>query len=145
EQAVGYQVFTAELLLLVAEMLRRRDGYAPVLLTNAVTRSARYLAAVVGDHDPAPRYGDDDEGFALRLDASPVRTVRDHLGLVGSVLGPPDAIRAGTCPPAAGWLAAATDATEDASARGEPLGSFHAPDGGLVVLRSGRRRITMDV
>src|SRR5690606_40880873 len=72
------------------------------------------------------------------LDASPVRTVRDHLGLVGSVLGTPDAIRAGTCPPTAGWLAAATDATEDASARGEPLGSFHAPDGGLVVLQIGR-------
>ncbi|TWH42205.1 heparinase II/III-like protein [Rhodococcus rhodochrous J38] len=127
EQAVGYQMFTAELLLLVAEMLRRRDGYAPVLLTNAVTRSARYLAAVVGDHDPAPRYGDDDEGFALRLDASPVRTVRDHLGLVGSVLGTPDAIRAGTCPPAAGWLPPATDATEDASARGEPLAASTHP------------------
>ncbi|WP_226950036.1 alginate lyase family protein [Rhodococcus rhodochrous] len=144
EQAVGYQMFTAELLLLVAEMLRRRDGYAPVLLTNAITRSARYLAAVVGDHDPAPRYGDDDEGFALRLDASPVRTVRDHLGLVGAALGIPDAIRAGTRSPAAGWLDAPTKATEDVL-RGEPFGSFHAPDGGLVVLRSGRRRITMDV
>ncbi|WP_307854399.1 alginate lyase family protein [Rhodococcus sp. B50] len=145
EQAVGYQVFTAELLLLVAEMLRRRDSYAPVLLTNAVTRSARYLAAVVGDHDPAPRYGDDDEGFALRLDPYPVRTVRDHLGLVGAVLGTPEAIRAGTLPPAAAWLALRTEARADAPTGSEPFGSFHARDGGLVVLRSGRRRITMDV
>lgn len=119
EQAIGYQIFTAELLLVVTMLLERRDGHAPAPLTSAITRSAQYLAAVVGEQDPAPRYGDDDEGFALRLDRAPLRTVRDHLALVGSVLPTPDA----GCAP----------------------NGFHAPDGGLVVLRSCGRRLTMDV
>lgn len=148
EQAVGYQVFTAELLLVVALLLERRDAGAPDRLTGAVTRSARYLAAVVGDHDPAPRYGDDDEGFALRLDSSPLRTVRAHLGIVGAVLGTPEAQRAGTRTPTAAWLAGPV-APEDTgtlpTSHHRSFDSFHAPDGGLVVLRSGRRRLTMDV
>ncbi|MEU5841257.1 alginate lyase family protein [Rhodococcus sp. NPDC047139] len=145
EQAVGYQVFTAELLLVVALMLGRRDSRAPVALTGAIARSARYLARVVGDTDPAPRYGDDDEGFALRLDPSPLRTVRHHLGLVAAVLGIPEADRAGIRPPAASWLATPERVYTDNRSGTEPFGSFFAPDGGLVVLRSGGRRLTMDV
>ncbi|TWH23070.1 heparinase II/III-like protein [Rhodococcus rhodochrous J45] len=146
EQAVGYQVFTTELFLLVALLLKRRDNCVPPQLSRAITRSAQYLAAVVGDHDPAPRYGDDDEGFALRLDPSPVRTVRDHLGLVGAVLDVPEAKRAGTRPPAADWLSPpdAHPTPDGRSSCPASFGSFHASDGGLAVLRAGGRRITMD-
>lgn len=145
EQAVGYQIFTAELLLVVALLLERRDARAPAQLTDAIGRSARYLAAVVGDHDPAPRYGDDDEGFALRLDPSPLRTVRDHLGIVGAVLGTPEALRAGTCSPMAPWLVGSEAAAVPRPSGNRLSDSVYAPDGGLVVLRSGRRRLTMDV
>ena len=140
EQAVGYQVFTAELILLVAHLLWLRDGSAPTALTDAVRRSGRYLSVVVGDRDPAPRYGDDDEGFALRLGPEPVRTVREHLGIVGAVLGDRDLAARGTASLTARWL------KQDSTAAGrEPPDNLYAPDGGLVVLRAGSRRLTMDV
>lgn len=146
EQAAAYQVFTAELLLVVTTAMLRRDGDAPPELVAAITRSARFLAAVVGDNDPQPRYGDDDEGFAVRLDAAPLRTVRDHLGTVGAVLGVEDARRCGRLTPTALWLASTVDeATHPSGGVPPPPAGFFAPDGGLVVLRSGGRRLTMDV
>ncbi|MEP9415048.1 alginate lyase family protein [Gordonia sp. VNQ95] len=141
EQAVGYQIFTAELLLVVARLIALRDGTAPPALTDAIGRSTRFLAATVGTGDPAPRYGDDDEGFALRLDAEPTRTVRSHLAIVGRALGDRTLTRRGTESLTGAWLA---DPHAPHSETTVP-DSFHAPDAGLVVLRSGRRRLTMDV
>jgi hypothetical protein len=143
EQAVGYQVFTAELLLVVITLLRLRGDEPPTEMLQAVDHSARYLATLVGSGDPAPRYGDDDEGFALRLDAAPLREIPEHLAAVGAVTGNPAALRAATPGLAAGWLAAAGPA-ESPTPTAVPA-SCYAAHGGLVVLRSGARRLTMDV
>lgn len=148
EQAVGYQVFTAELVLVVAVLLRASGRPVPAPLTDALTRSGTYLAGLVGRGDPEPRYGDDDEGFALRLGPEPVRTIADHLDVLAAYGAAPADL-----PPGAGltarWVAAATtgspgptgllpDAARDA-------GSFHAPHGGLVVLRpAAGERVTVD-
>ena len=151
EQAVGYQMFTVELLHLVAALLAQRDGEPPQPIADAIRRSSEYLAAVVGHHDSDPRYGDNDDGFALRLGPEPLRTVRDHLGIVAPF----------------GWGAVGVQARHESldaqwffeaakSLREPPLpshsdraltaaDSYFATDGGLVVLRDGRRRITMDV
>ena len=144
EQAMGYQIFTAELLLVVAVLLTSRGDPAPPALSAALNRSAGYLSAVVGQLDPDPRYGDDDEGFALRLGPEPHRTVREHLALVAALTGNRGARRAGSTTLSSLWV--------DAAAQAEPTGdepaapqSLHAPDGGLVVLRTGARRLTMDV
>lgn len=147
EQAVGYQMFTAELLFVVAGLLEARGDGAPAALLAAIDRSATYLAEVVGDGDPDPRYGDDDEGFALRLGAEPRRTVRDHLGLVAALTGNPLARRVGADTLAATWWDT-IPAPSRASAPAEvpaPRSSFVAPSGGLVVLRSAGRRLTVDV
>ncbi|HEY2725073.1 MAG TPA: alginate lyase family protein [Pseudonocardiaceae bacterium] len=145
EQAVGYQVFTAELLLVVVALLRLRGDRPPEELVAALERSAGYLAAVIGSGDPAPRYGDDDEGFALRLDAAPLREIPDHLAAVGAVTGSPAARQAARPGLAAGWLAAAGHGEPPAPPPAAGPASRYAPDGGLVVLRSGSRRLTMDV
>lgn len=147
EQAVGYQVFTAELILVVAALHRSRGG-APVSgLLTAIDRSADYLAAIVGDHDPDPRYGDDDEGFAMRLGPEPRRTVRDHLGVVAAFTGNERARRVGTQTLSALWLDAMTGSADTARLpeRAPSPVSLVAPHGGLVVLRSGGRRLTMDI
>ncbi|WP_089307411.1 alginate lyase family protein [Geodermatophilus pulveris] len=147
EQAVGYQVFTVELLMVVAVLLSARGDVIPAPLTAAIDRSADYLAAVVGDTDPDPRYGDDDEGFALRLGPEPRRTVRDHLGLVAAFTDNARAREAGTSTLAAGWVRAVrgtVEASPDVPAARRESG-FVAPQGGLVVLRSPGRRITVDV
>jgi uncharacterized heparinase superfamily protein len=147
EQAVGYQMFTAELLLVVAALLETRGDGAPATILRAIDRSADYLAEVVGDADPDPRYGDDDEGFALRLGPEPRRNVRDHLGLVAALTGNALARRAGTATLPASWVGALPARCRDGARAGAitPRPGFVAPSGGLVVLRSGRRRVTMDV
>ena len=146
EQAVGYQIFTAELFLVVMLLAQGSDDAADLRSTTrlaaAVRRSSAYLAAVVGTDDPAPRYGDDDEGFALRLGPEPVRSVRDHLAVVGA-WG-----REATGPGlTAAWVAEATAASRTPALLAEdpPTGSSYAADGGLVVLRAGTQRVTMDV
>jgi hypothetical protein len=147
EQAVGYQVFTAELMLVVAALLRSRGHSPPTDISAAIYRSADYLAAVVGHHDPDPRYGDDDEGFAIRLGPERRRTVRDHLGIVTALTGNERARRTGTRTLSALWVDAITgssDVDRVPEKASRPV-SLVAPHGGLVVLRSGGRRLTMDV
>src|SRR4029078_9662614 len=87
EQAVAYQVPTAELLLLAAALCKSRDGHFPAPIAAALERSAEYLCALLGKGDPEPRYGDDDGGFALRLGPERSRTIRDHLGAVAALTG----------------------------------------------------------
>ena len=152
EQAVGYQAFTVELLHLVAAMQAQRDGRVPEPIVDAIARSCAFLAAVVGRHDPAPRYGDHDQGFALRLGPEPIRTIRNHLGIVAAFGWGAAGADAGCDSLGAQWYRtiaqslpaafSAPDPTGESTA--EPVGVF-ARDGGLVVLRSGRRRTTMDV
>ena len=147
EQAVGYQVFTAELLAVVALLRRLRPGHVPsaaeTTLVDAVRRSAAHLADLVGTGDPTPRTGDDDEGFALRLDPAPTREVRPHLALAAALTGLLAAGRAATADLTAAWIGTRLGATEP-SGSWEP-GSAYAPDGGLAILRSGRRRVLVDV
>lgn len=141
EQAVGYQVFTAELLLIVAALVALRDGRLPAVIHAAVDRSARYLGAIVGEDDPDPRYGDDDNGFALRLTSADRRTVRAHLASVSAVTGidVPVASDLG-----AACLGAARPERIQVNAASTPPQLF-APHGGLVLLRASGRRVTMDV
>jgi hypothetical protein len=152
EQAIAYQTFTVELLLLVAALLAQRDGRVPDAIVEAITRSSAFLAAVVGRHDPAPRYGDDDEGFALRLGPEPVRTIREHLGIVAAFDWGAAGTDAGCDSLDAQWYRTiAPSLTVELStpgSAGEPAAEpahLFARDGGLVVLRSDRRRTTMDV
>jgi uncharacterized heparinase superfamily protein len=149
EQSVGYQMATVELLHLVASLLVARDGYAPEAITDAIARSSAFLADVVDGNDPDPRNGDSDQEFAIRLGPELVRTVREHLGLVAGV---------GTAPASPGsdclsaeWYRtmarpSAASRHHDSAGHTPSQGkSFYAPDGGLVVLRSGQRRAMVDV
>ena len=150
EQSVGYQIATVELLQLVAALLLQRDGVAPAAITGAIARSSAFLAAVVGESDPDPRYGDADQEFAVRLGPEEERTVRDHLGITAALqrFGGGAGHRSRTLTEE--WYrsmkpaTAAVGGTAVAGAASIPR-DFIAGDGGLVVLRRGDRRITMDV
>ncbi len=152
EQAVGYQVFTAELLQLVAVLKAERDGEAPEAITQAVARSCAFLGAVVGSDDPAPRYGDDDEGFALRLGPQHLRTVRDHLSAASCFSWGPAGGAVGDETLEGLWLRAIAASLPvelqkggSAKPREAPPSALYAKDTGLVVLRRKGQRITMDV
>ncbi len=149
EQALAYQLLTADLLVLVAALAGSRDGHAPSPIMAALNRSADYLCAVVGEGDPDPRYGDDDDGFALRLDAGCRRTVRDHLGAVAALMGHEGARRCGNDTLLSAWLQTAVGPPH-AKPPGEAQvtrfeDSCYAASGGMVVLRSANRRLMMDV
>jgi hypothetical protein len=155
EQAFAYQVFTADLLLVVAALLRLGGRVVPPAIPAALDRSTRYLAALVGERDPVPRYGDDDEGFALRWDASATPDLRAHFAAVAAVTGDPVAAHHGRAGLGAAWLGgpdpaigradtAGTGETSTAATGGASTGSY-APDGGVVVLRDRGRRVTVDV
>ncbi|UFS98880.1 heparinase II/III family protein [Nocardia huaxiensis] len=150
EQAVGYQLFTVELLAVVYALLTLR-GQQPHEIGTVIGRSTRYLTMLVGKHDPAPRYGDDDGGFALRLGPEDIRTVREHLGIADAVLRPPTIVpataRTATATISAAWLRTALAASPAVTGM-PPVAlsrSAYAADGGMVVLRSGSRRVLMDV
>ena len=149
EQAISYQMFTAELFSLVVVLLRLRGDQVPPQLISALDRSSKYLAHLVGSDDPEPRYGDDDDGFALRLGSEPKRTVRQHLGVVAAINGTGIASRYGETTLTAAWFAAAlgTQIGEIGAGVGRCVSTagVYAPHGGLVVLRDGRHRLTMDV
>lgn len=147
EQSVGYQIATVELLLLVAALLVQRDGRAPSGITGAISRSSAFLAAVVGEDDPDPRYGDADQEFAIRLGPENERPVRDHLSIVAALgLAPGDFKRSSRSLTAEWYRSMLPHAQTPAGSRkdGVPR-DFVASDGGLVVMRRGRHRITMDV
>lgn len=146
EQAVAYQVFTAELLLLAWVLLGRAGMAVPAEISAALARSADYLAALVADEDPDPRYGDGDDGFALRLGAEPLApTVRAHLGTLWAATGQAADAPIGQRRLASQWLAAPPAPLVSAPAPAPSWGSRFAESGGLVVLRRGGQRITMDV
>nr|MCW1960388.1 heparinase II/III family protein [Mycobacterium sp.] len=149
EQSVAYQIATVELLQLITGLLLDRDGRAPEAITDAISRSSAFLANIVGENDPDPRYGDADQEFAVRLGPEEERTVREHLG-IAAALGC-EAGRAVQHEPtlAAEWyrrmLSAAASEVPEESGAGGIAPNFVAPYGGLVVFRRGRRRITMDI
>jgi uncharacterized heparinase superfamily protein len=149
EQSISYQMFTAELLSMVIALLQLRGDRVPSQLAGALDRSSQYLISVVGSDDPDPRYGDDDDGFAFRLGPEPKRTVREHLGIAAAVTGNVTAARYGDTTLTAAWIATAlgTHVGEIGAGvgQGETSASVYAPNGGLVVLRTARRRLTMDV
>ena len=150
EQAVGYQIFTVELMLVVAGLLLERDGRAVVPVLDAIDRSAVYLAALVGQAEPDPCYGDNDEGFALRLGPEPLRTVRDHLGVVAALTGCHDAQQYGRRTWTAEWFdqlcSHDTKPERKVPTTLQSFGDSHyAPAGGLVVLRTGTCTAVMDV
>lgn len=140
EQSSIYLMFSAQLLLVPAALLQLRGDRAPEAVLAAVERSAGFLADLVGDGDPLPRYGDEDGGFALRLHPEPIATLERHLALVDATTG---GARTAPADLSARWLTAPGVAR--ASRRPARTGSWYAPHGGVVVLRRANQRILMDV
>ena len=154
EQATGYQIFAAELLLVPVALVRLRGESPPAAMTEALRREAAYLRVLTADgREALPRTGDDDGGFALRLHADPEPDVRRHLAAVDAVLGhaPDGAPGSGTdggrpglgTDVAAAWLAGA--APRRAPRPRPAAADHHASHGGVVVLRRGPLRLLMDV
>jgi uncharacterized heparinase superfamily protein len=146
ELAHHYHLHVVDLVLVAVACLDAVGDAVPRRLTAALERSASALAAQIGPGEPAPRYGDEDEAFALRLDAGGPCDVADLAAALAARLGHAGARRlAPRLTPKAWWLFG-----DEGRARFERTSPAPAPGsillehGGLAVLRRGRLRAVLD-
>lgn len=150
EQSVGYQMATVELLELVAVLIAQVGRRTPTAITDAIGRSAAFLAAFSAGGEPDPRWGDSDQEFALRLGPEQVRTVAEHLGILATSPWGAAKSTVETNTLTAEWyrmLTLRSFGTRRSRGQGpacEPQ-SLYAADGGVVLLRTKQHRLTMDV
>jgi uncharacterized heparinase superfamily protein len=146
EQAFSYHVFVVDLLLVAAAALDSAGRSLPPALTAGLERSGDALWAQLSDDEPAPTYGDTDDGRALVLDAGDLRDPRGVAAGIAARLGHAKAARvAGRLDATAWWLFGAGGADRFARVRPAPEpGSVTLHDGGLTILRSGQRRAMID-
>ncbi len=146
EQAFSYQVFVVDLLLVATAALDCAGHPVPPAVAAAIERSGDALWAQLGVDEPVPTYGDTDDGRAIVLDGLELRDPRGTAAAVAARFGHAGcACVAKGLDPTAWWLFGADGA--DRLAQVEPAhtpGSLLLPDGGLAVLRSGRRRAVLD-
>jgi uncharacterized heparinase superfamily protein len=146
EQSFSYHVFVVDLLLVATAALDCAGEPVPPSVTAAIERSGDALWAQLGADEPVPTYGDTDDGRAIVLDGRDLRDPRGTAAAVAARFGHAGCARAARGLDAtAWWLFGANGA--DRLARVEPApepGSLLLPDGGLAVLRSGRRRAVLD-
>lgn len=146
EQSFRYHLHVVDLLLLVVALLDARSRPVPPPLTDALSRSAAALAAQLGDGEPEPAYGDADDAWVVRLDGLERREARGVASALAARLGHEGARRvASSLDAAAWWLFGAEGAQRFAST---PVAAAPAsvvlPDAGLVHLRAGESRVTLD-
>ncbi len=147
ERAFSYHLYVLDLLLVAVATLDVTENVIPQALIDALDRSGDALWAQVGSNEPALTYGDTDDGVALRLDASELTNARAMAAAIAARVPHPRARAvAGSYPASAWWLFGAEGRTrfEQTKPAADP-GDVHLPAGGLVVLRRGRARVTMDI
>ncbi len=93
EQAFSYHVFVLDLLLVSVASLDSIGRSLPSGLAGALTRSGDALWAQLGDDEPAPSYGDTDDGRALVLDSTDLRDPRGVASAIAARLGHAKAAR----------------------------------------------------
>jgi len=146
EQAFSYHLFVADLLLLAVALLDATGHSAPEALTSSLMRSGDALWAQLGEDEPAPTYGDTDDGRAFVLDGSDLREPRGVAASIAARFGHPAAKRAAEGLDAtAWWLFAANGAEQFEHTSPAPWpGTLTLPDGGLTLFRDGRTRLAFD-
>jgi len=146
EQAFYYHLHAIDLALVAVAVLDAVAVATPPRILAALHRSASALALQVGDGEPPPRYGDEDDSRALRLDATETRDVSSVASSLAARLGHADICRlargldAGTW-----WLFGAAGGRQLAETRAAVSpGTAVLPVSGLTILRRRNVRVTVD-
>jgi uncharacterized heparinase superfamily protein len=146
EQAFSYHLFVVDLLLLAVALLDATGHAAPEGLTSSIMRSGDALWAQLGKDEPAPTYGDTDDGRAFVLDGSDLREPRGVAASIAARFGHPGAKRAAEgLDPTAWWLFGAKGVEQFEHTSPAPWpGALTLPEGGLTLFRDGRTRVAFD-
>ncbi len=144
EQAFAYHVFVCDLLLLVMAVADASGQRVPAEIGDALERSAVALWAELGPGEPAPAYGDADDGRALLLDDAPLRDPRATAAAIAARFGSPQARAvAGELDATSLWLFGPAGRERfEATTPAEGPGSVTLRD--RVILRRGGTRTTLD-
>ena len=147
EQAFAYHLFVIDLFLLVVSLLDSASLPVPTEITAALYRSGDALWAQLGPDEPAPTYGDADDGLALRAEPGELRDPRGVAASLAARFGHTGARAvAGDLDATAWWLFGGKGANTFAVTQPAPSpGSAVLPDSGLVILRRDRWRAMFDV
>jgi uncharacterized heparinase superfamily protein len=146
EQAFSYHLFVVDLLLLAVALLDATGRSAPEALTSSIRRSGDALWAQLGEDEPAPTYGDTDDGRAFVLDGSDLREPRGVAASIAARFGHPGAKRAAEGLDVAGWWLFGAKGVDhfERTPRAPWPGTLMLPDGGLTLFRNGRGRMIFD-
>jgi hypothetical protein len=141
EQAVGYELFVAQFLLLSGLVARRAGDDFPPAYWQRLERMFEFLAALVEGGGSVSAFGDGDDGYVLDLGVGP-GGYRDWLSAAAITFGRGDfATAAGEFSETAWWLfgRAGREAFEALAAqpRTGALASRAFPQTGLYLLQAG--------
>ena len=146
EQAFTYHLYVLHLYLVAIAALDAAGRAVPRPLLDAVARSGDALWAQIGSEEPALTYGDSDDAVAMRLGAVELLDARSLAGAVAARVAHPRARAVADSYDGNAWWLFGPEGHRrfhETEPAGEP-GDVHLPDGGLVILRHGGNRVTMD-
>ena len=146
EQAFAYHVFVIDLLLVAVAVLEQVGHVPPPEVVAALARSGDALWAQLDRDEPAPTYGDTDDGRAIRLDAEDLRDPRGAAaGIAAFRPHARAAFVAHGMDMQSWWLFGRAGSRRLAEVRGaaEP-GTIALPDAGYTLFRGMGRRAILD-
>ena len=147
EQAFGYSVFVADLLLVAAALLRARGLDVPPAIGGALDRYGDGLAILIDGDEPDPTFGDGDQSRALVLDGADIRSGREVAAAIAACRGHRGARRvAGGDRRDAPCCSTGRRAFASSRRHRPPdrAGSCVLNEAGIVVLRFGGLRVLFD-
>ena len=146
EQAFGYSMFVADLLLVAAALFHARGLDLPVALARALDRIGDGLALLLDGDEPEPTFGDGDQSRALVLDGADIRTGREIAAALAACRGHRGARRVahGADATAIQLFGAAGARTFAETPPAAEAGSGVLDEAGIVVLRFAGLRILFD-
>ncbi len=146
EQAFGYSLFVADLLLVAAALFRARGLDVPTAVGRALDRVGDGLAMLIDGDEPEPAFGDGDQSRALIVDGTDIRTGRQIAAAVAACRGHRGARRVALRPdPTALLLFGEDGARVFAETRpADRAGSCVLSEAGIVVLRFAGLRVLFD-
>ena len=147
ELAFAYHLYVVDLLLVSAAILDAVERPVPPEVLHALARSGDAIWAQVGEDEPSPTYGDRDDAVAIRLSSSEQRDARDVAAGIACRLDHPRARLAARWPDWTSWwmFEGSGQRRIESTRPAAPPESVYLPDGGLVLLRRGPARVTVDV
>jgi hypothetical protein len=145
EQAVAYQSFVFDFLLLSALLAAGAGRPFPKAYWDVLERMAGFVFSILGPDGLPPQIGDDDEGLVVALTGeSPARRYRSMIGSAGVLFRRPEFLRAaGGVDEKVFWLLGERAFEESGAGPARPAAQVF-PDGGYYTLQSGESRLLFD-